>query len=195
MKLVTSLLVLGVAVLGCAEIKKELTGPVGASGESITGPAGDRGSDGVDGYTTLLRLVPIDSCTQLLSGLDLDRDSDLSAGEVTQSAAICNGRDGADGATGPSGAAGRDGLDGADAPATAFTPVGIIDPCGDTPNVHDEVFIKLANGTLIASFSDNANGKNTRFSILIPGTNYQTTDGTNCTFSVDSQGGLFNEHQ
>ena len=36
---------------------------------------------------------------------------------------------------------------------------------------------------LIASFSENVNGKNTRFVSIGPG-NYMTTDGTECTFTV-----------
>jgi peptidoglycan hydrolase CwlO-like protein len=65
----------------------------------------------------------------------------------------------------------------------------VVDPCGDTPNKYDEVIFKMSNGTYVASFSDNANGLNTRFSVLPVG-NYQTTDGTNCRFSVNANGTL-----
>ena len=79
------------------------------------------------------------------------------------------------------------GVDGDDAPATAFTPVALLDPCGDAPGRYDEVFLKLSNGTILASFSDNVSGLNTRFSVLTPGT-YQTTDGDNCVFTINALG-------
>jgi septation ring formation regulator EzrA len=65
----------------------------------------------------------------------------------------------------------------------------VVDPCGDTPNKYDEVIFKMSNGTYVASFSDNVSGLNTRFSVLPVG-NYQTTDGTNCRFSVNANGTL-----
>lgn len=62
--------------------------------------------------------------------------------------------------------------------------VAVLDPCGDTAGVVDEVLLKLSNGQVLASFSDKANGKNTRFSILSENVTYQTTDGSNCTFKI-----------
>lgn len=88
---------------------------------------------------------------------------------------------------------GENGQDGQPAPPTAYTVVEIVDPCGDAPGVFDEVFLRLANGTLVASFSENANGKNTRFAILTPGS-YTTTDGSSCYFSVDSDNQVYNQH-
>jgi hypothetical protein len=60
--------------------------------------------------------------------------------------------------------------------------VGIVDPCGPSGGLFDEVFLRSGNGQLIASFGT---GNSVRFSILVPG-NYVTTDGTNCQFSVDA---------
>lgn len=59
----------------------------------------------------------------------------------------------------------------------------IVDPCGNGPG-YDEVFFRTSSGMLIASFSDNASGLNTRFAELAPG-NYSTTDGTGCNFTVN----------
>lgn len=67
--------------------------------------------------------------------------------------------------------------------------VSIIDPCGDAVNVHDEVLLKLSDGKILASFSDTTAGKNTRFSVLTQGS-YVTTDGSNCSFSVDASGNV-----
>lgn len=71
--------------------------------------------------------------------------------------------------------------------------VAIVDPCGDSPGIIDEVFLRLKDRSLVASFSNNVNGDYTRFSILAPG-NYQTTDGSNCFFTVDQDFNIINEH-
>ena len=112
--------------------------------------------------------------------LDLTGDSDL------QSADICNGTDGV-------GQVGPQGIPGQNAPANQFSVVSVIDPCGDKSGVYDEVMLKLGNGSILASFSDNANGKNTRFSLLTPGS-YVTTDGSMCFFTVNSNMDITNEH-
>lgn len=65
--------------------------------------------------------------------------------------------------------------------------VSIVDPCGDHVTKVDEIFLRLSTGYLIASYSDNANGLNTRFARLTDGT-YGTTDGTGCTFTVSGGG-------
>lgn len=85
---------------------------------------------------------------------------------------------GAPGATGPQGEPGTP------APPTAFSVVNVIDPCGPSGGA-DEVFLQLANGSVVASFSDNAAGQNTRLSILNDGS-YVTSDGTNCLFTVST---------
>lgn len=59
----------------------------------------------------------------------------------------------------------------------------IKDPCGDKANVYDEVFLVLSTGEILTSFSDQANGKNTRFAKLVPGS-FITTDNSNCYFTV-----------
>jgi hypothetical protein len=65
--------------------------------------------------------------------------------------------------------------------------VQIVDPCGDTPNKYDEVLFKTSAGQYVGSFSDNAAGLNTRFSVLPIGS-YVTTDGTGCHFQVTTGG-------
>lgn len=94
---------------------------------------------------------------------------------------------------GEQGIPGQDGEDGDDAAPTPYTPVALVNPCGDAPGVYDEILIKLANGQLVASFSANANGNNTRFAVLTPGT-YVTTDGDSCVFTVDSNGDITYEN-
>ena len=64
----------------------------------------------------------------------------------------------------------------------------IVDPCGDHPTKFDEVLLRIYRPAsnsyaILASFSDNASGLNTRFSI-VPTGSFQTTDGTNCAFQV-----------
>lgn len=72
--------------------------------------------------------------------------------------------------------------------------VEIKDPCLDKAGVFDEVFLKLSTGQYLASFSDSSSGKNTRFSVLVDG-HYETTDGSDCHFSVTGGGTVIsNEH-
>jgi hypothetical protein len=75
---------------------------------------------------------------------------------------------------------------------TPYTIVELINPCGDAPNVYDELLLRLANGMILASFSNSTSGAYTRFSLL-PAGNYMTTDGDNCLFSVTSTGAITNE--
>jgi hypothetical protein len=100
------------------------------------------------------------------------------------------GKDGAPGKDGVS-IVGPQGPAGAQGPAGQAAVLEIIDPCGDAPGIHDEVILRLANGQLLASFSQNASGLNTRFSILTQG-NYITSDGSNCHFSVTSDNQVLN---
>lgn len=65
----------------------------------------------------------------------------------------------------------------------------LIDPCGNGPG-YDEIFLRTNTGKIIASFSDNASGLNTRFSELTVGGPYFTTDGTGCTFTVTMVAGV-----
>ncbi len=64
--------------------------------------------------------------------------------------------------------------------------VAIVDPCG-AQGSFDEVFLQLNNGQLLASISETANGKNTRFSLLTDGS-FVTTDSTNCHFTLSNGG-------
>lgn len=78
----------------------------------------------------------------------------------------------------------KNGPQGAEA---AYNVVRLVDPCGQSGN-HDEVFFCLNNGDLVASFSANANGDYTRFTILRSGVGYGTTDQTGCVFSATRTG-------
>lgn len=175
-------------------------GPAGQPGTS--GAAGTNGTDGAQGfpgidglrgpigpqgYSIVTLVTPALTCPNAGVTTIIARDAnysgalELSVDEQVQEFTICNGTDGANGTNGVNGTNGQDGQD---APPTAFTPVEIIDPCGDTPTIYDEVLLRLADGSVLASFSDNANGQNTRFSLLKPGS-FMTTDGSGCYFSFD----------
>lgn len=88
---------------------------------------------------------------------------------------------------GTQGIPGNDGQDGEDGVPGEAAILEVVDPCGDAPGIYDEVVLRLSNGQLLSSFSENSNGKNTRFSILTQG-NYVTTDGSNCHFVVTPDG-------
>lgn len=71
--------------------------------------------------------------------------------------------------------------------------VEMYDPCGPQGS-WNEIFLKLSSGKYVASFSANATGLNTRFTVLEDG-NYVTTDGSLCYFTVSGGGTVIsNEH-
>lgn len=172
-------------------------GPKGDRGDPGTsGSAGADGKQGQDGYSIVTSSTQLEvghvlcptGGTLLRIARDLNRNGTLDNVDDNQLiATICNGADGSNGKDG------KDGVDGQNAPASPFTPVAIIDPCGDAPGIWDEVFLRMSNGTLLASFSDSASGQNTRFSVLTAGS-YVTTDNSHCYFNVDSNGAIYNEH-
>lgn len=95
------------------------------------------------------------------------------------------GKDAADGLPGPAGAVGPKGDKGDKGDPGSDAILAIIDPCGDSPTVIDEILIILSDGRVLVSLSEQANGKNTRLALLPPGT-YVTTDGSSCTFTVNA---------
>lgn len=183
----------GITTINCPD------GSITTIKDGQDGITGSTGNSGTNGHSAAFSQSSVDTsvCTNggyaISAGVDLNDNHLLELTETTQVAIICNGlngqngSNGSTGATGQAGTNGTNGTNGQDAPPTAFTPVGLVDPCGDAPGRYDEVFLKLANGMLLASFSDNANGMNTRFSVLTPGS-YGTTDGDNCVFTVNSSG-------
>ena len=178
------------------------------------GMNGDVGISGSDGYSSVFLITDSLSCPtggkMIMVAMDTNRNGilDLVGDTGLQSTDICNGTNGVDGQNGTNGVDGTNGTNGVDgqngtdgtngtngtnAPVSQFSVVSVIDPCGDKPNVTDEVMLKLGNGSILASFSDNSNGKNTRFSLLTPGS-YITTDGSKCFFTIDSSMNIKNEH-
>lgn len=156
-------------------------GPAGANGtdgrNGTDGANGVNGTNGTNGHNSLVSIVSsAPTCTNggvtILAGLDSDNDGLLEGSEVTSSAQVCNGTNGKDG-------------------VNTFTSVSVIYPCGKHGS-YNEVLLNLGNGVVLASFSDNPSGKNTRFSVLSPGT-YETTDGINCIFTLNSDGTIVDD--
>jgi hypothetical protein len=145
----------------------------------IPGPQGEKGTAGVNGKDG----------NNGVDGQTGSQGPQGVAGSVGPTGAVgATGAQGLQGAQGPQGAvgpAGPQGLPGTNAPTPI--PIVIINPCGDAPGIYDEVILKLPDGTLLASFSDNASGLNTRLSALVPGT-FITSDGSTCIFTVHSNG-------
>lgn len=111
----------------------------------------------------------------------------LAAGALLLLLAYGCAKEGPAGPIGYPGATGPKGEQGEKADIPPYTAVNVIDPCGDAPNLIDEILLVLANGQVLVSFSDHKNGNNTRLALLPPGT-YVTTDGSNCAFTVTSDG-------
>lgn len=83
---------------------------------------------------------------------------------------------------------GIDGQPGQDAPASAYSLQKYITPCGPNSSPWKEVLLCMGDGNILASFSENADGKNTRLALIPPG-DYIDTDASNCHFSVTTQDG------
>lgn len=147
---------------GCAQLK----GDPGKNGQDGSiGLQGTKGIQGVNGQDCSVQQATVSVLTPYGGAI-------VTCG--SSSVLITNGMPGAQGVPGP---------------VTTYGIDKLIDPCGATPGIYNEVFLRLANGQLIWSLSDNANGQNTRLALAADG-NWVTTDGSNCTFSISTNGNI-----
>lgn len=159
-------------------------GPTGSSGPS--GPVGSRGEPGAQGPngTQGTTGTPGAQGSQGPEGSSCSAQPVVGGALITctdgTSVVLWNGVDGRNGV---------DGQDGADAPPTAYTVVGLVDPCGKQSSF-DEVLLRLQNGDLLAHY---ASGNQQFLARISPGS-YVTTDGTHCYFTVSNDGSITNEH-
>ncbi len=129
---------------------------------------GTTGTNGSSGHNSLLSSVAVDNtvCANLgfaiNSGLDKNDNGILDMSEITSTAIVCNGVNGI---------------------TPAFSVTSTIAPCGQNSSPYKEELLCLNNGSVLASFSDNASGLNTRLAI-IPTGSYTDTDLSGCNFSV-----------
>lgn len=75
---------------------------------------------------------------------------------------------------------------GESAPVSAYAPAEVIVPCANTGSF-SEVLLRLHNGQVLVSFSNNTEGSMTRLTLLPDGT-YMTTDNTGCVFTLSTEG-------
>jgi hypothetical protein len=160
-------------VLDASEITNPQVLCDGANGAVGTaGPAGSNGFNMV--FETAIATAiacPAGGSTVLMS-LDTDFSSSVTPSDQNiQSMTLCNG---------------QNGQNGQNAPATAYTPVEPILACGNTVS-YKEVLLRLSNGQVLGSFSNNVGGDMTRLSFLPDGT-FMNTDNSGCTFSLATSG-------
>jgi hypothetical protein len=146
------MVIVAIMLASCGPAPKDgINGKDGVGIMGPVGPTGDAGPAGISG-------VDGTSCTV----------SEVSNGAVIQCSdtlvLVKNG---------------TDGVDGKDAPQSSYMVTEIIDPCG-IQSAYDEVFLRFANGEVLAHYSD---GVKQHFVLVTPGT-WMTTDNTNCIFTV-----------
>lgn len=171
------------------------TGAAGTAGSNGTngtngsnGTNGTNGTNGSNGHNALVGSSVADPsvCSNggsvYTMGTDSNDDSTLELTEVSTTAVVCNG------------------TNGVNAAPTPFSTVSLVEPCAADPNhptvvelanPNLEVFLKLANGELLASVSSDMQGDYTHLGAVAPNMTWQSTGiGSNCTFTVDSSGNI-----
>jgi hypothetical protein len=164
-------LVLCLIVVGCGSSE---TIPVRQGTPGIPGEAGRDGSNGRDGANGVDGIAGKDGKDGTAGATGADGKDGVDGRDGIDGE---DGKDGIDGKDGTDGTDGKDGKDGKDAE------IQIVDPCGDAPGIIDEVLLILPDGSVLASFSETVEGRNTRFAVIPPGT-YMTTDGSKCVFTL-----------
>ncbi|MBL7555876.1 MAG: hypothetical protein JNM24_08645 [Bdellovibrionaceae bacterium] len=140
----------------------------GANGSD--GSNGSDGKDGKDGNGVAFAVVnaSVEQCpsggSTILMATDVGNTGlyDVNA-DNQQSMTICNGQN---------------------AVTPAYTPVEVIYACGNNV-AYKEVLLRLNNGQVLASVSDNTSGKMTRLAFLTDG-NFVNTDNSGCNFSLST---------
>lgn len=194
--------------VGC----REKQGPPGPAGEpGGQGPTGQAGAPGVDGDNGKDGSNGINGQTgetgpSGFPGLPGANAVPCSVAEVSGGASInCNGNDvvvsdgtpGATGQTGPSGPRGVAGPSGAQGPAGPSglpgSSVTAVRLCADSTSAFPEYGVRIGDG-LYAVYWGPLNGDNASQAFLAqltPGA-YESTNGTGCTFTVNSDGSITN---
>lgn len=160
--------------------------PDGSSQFVSNGSKGDTGPTGPSGHNSLVtsQSADVSLCINggniISVGTDLNNDTILENSEVSGLAVVCNG------------------LNGAPAPITPVSTVALVQPCASNPNDPSptdllnpnlETFFKLSSGVLIGTVSQDVQGDYTHLGAVVPNMTWMSTGiGSNCLFSVDSQG-------
>jgi len=132
-------------------------GAIGAAG-----PAGSNGHNIVYAVTAASTTTCPDGGSTVLMALDVNNTGEYCALDPNQqSIVLCNGKN---------------------APLSPYLPIQPIMPCGNNV-AYKEVLLRLSNGQVLAAFSDNVGGLNTRLTLL-PDGSYIDTDDSNCQFSL-----------
>lgn len=79
------------------------------------------------------------------------------------------------------------GVQGQAGPPSPFSPIYPITPCGANSSPWKEVLLCLEDGSILADFSEDMQGEETRLAFIPPGS-YEDTDNSGCYFNVASDG-------
>lgn len=129
---------------------------------------GKNGTDGANGHSLVFHTVPAPAEVCAAGGYTLLMSVDIADSGVydfsnpnQQSLTLCNGQS---------------------APVAAYSPVEPIIPCGETVPFK-EILLRLHNGQVLGSFSEDTGGTMTRLAFLPDGT-FMNTDGSSCVFTL-----------
>lgn len=134
------------------------------------GTNGANGVDGIDGQGVAFSVVNASVSVCPAGGSTIVMATDLGntgiydiAAPNQQSMTVCNGQNAA---------------------VPAYTPVEPIMACGDSV-AYKEVLLRLSNGQVLGSFSNDTGGTMTRLAFL-PDGNFMNTDNSGCNFSLST---------
>ncbi len=160
--------------------------------DGSAGAAGPAGPAGQNGHAMAFETMSASAaqCSNggsvVLMSIDVHDNgvySPLNPGQ--QAMVMCNGlngTNGSNGSNGTNGTNGQDGHDGQNGVTPAYSTVEPILPCGNTV-AYKEVLLRLQNGQVLGSFSQDVHGEMTRLAFL-PDGSYIDTDTSGCTFSL-----------
>lgn len=161
-------------VYGCGSKREAIVGPTGLNGAKgepgVPGATGPQGARGENGHSLLVLTASATPAQCAAGGVILVIAEDTNDNGVLDSpdsspstSILCNGA------------------------AAPFTPVEYITPCGPESSAYKEILLRMADGSVLGSFSQDSSALTTRLALL-PDGSYVDTDQSSCAFTLSTSG-------